>query len=63
MVFARKAPSVASFLLDYGTFEWQRTPHDLEKVPNVAYDNVLNDFDLVWCLKGLIVTRTNLLVI
>ena len=47
-------------LLDYDRLEWQRTLHDFNKVPDVAYQHVLDDFDLAWCHKGLIVTRSNL---
>lgn len=49
-------------LLDYGRLEWQRTVHDFEKARDVDYDNVLNEFDSVWCVQGLIVTRRNLSV-
>ena len=31
------------FLVDYGSFEWQHTLHDLEEAPNVAYEDVLRD--------------------
>ena len=33
-----------------------------EKTLDVAYEDVLNKFDLIWCVKGLIVTRSNLVV-
>jgi hypothetical protein len=49
-------------LLDYGRLEWQCTLQDLEKNLDVAYDDVLREFDKVWCVKGLIVTRRNLVV-
>jgi hypothetical protein len=55
-------PSCVKFLLEYGRLEWQRSLHDLEKVPNVAYQDVLTEFDLVCCVKGLIVTCSNLMV-
>lgn len=47
-------------LLDYDRLEWQCTLHDFDKVPDVAYQHVLHEFDLVWCNKGLIVTCNNL---
>ena len=33
---------------------------DLGKAANVAYQDVLEEFDSVWCDKGLIATRSNL---
>ena len=53
---------VRDSLLDYDGLEWQRTLHDLEKTLDIAYEDVLNDFDLVWFIKGLIVTHSNLSV-
>ena len=47
-------------LLDYGKIEWQWTFHDLEKTPNVAYENVFNEFASVQCVKGCIVTHSNM---
>ena len=35
---------------------------DLEKVPDVAYQDVLNEFDLTWGVKNHIVTPNNLVV-
>ena len=49
-------------LFDYGRLEWQQTLHDLQKIPDVAYDNVLDTFDSVWYVKGHILTRSNLSV-
>ena len=49
-------------LLHYGRLNWQQTLHDLEKAPDVAYENVLNEFDIICCVKGLIITRNNLSV-
>ena len=49
-------------LLAYGRFEWQHTLQDLEKTPNLAYDDVLKEFHKVWCVKGFIVTCSNLVV-
>ena len=34
----------------------------LEKVLDVAYQDVLNEFDLTWGVKGCIVTWSNLVV-
>ena len=47
---------------DYGRLEWQQNLQNLEKTPNVAYENVLNKFDSVWCVEGLIIIRSNLSV-
>ena len=30
--------------------------HGFGKKPDVAYDDVLKEFDNVWCVKGLIIT-------
>ena len=49
-------------LIDYGRLEWQWTLHDLEKAPNFAYEDVLNEFDSVLCVKSLINTHSNLLI-
>ena len=35
---------------------------DLELAPDMAYHDILNKFDLTWGIKGLIVTRSNLVV-
>ena len=40
----------------------QRTLEDLEKAPDVVYEDVLNEFDSTWGSKGLIVTRSNVVV-
>ena len=34
-------------LQDYGRIEWQRTLSDLEKAPDIAYQDVLNEFDSI----------------
>lgn len=34
-------------LVDYGRPEWQCTLEDLEEAPDVAYDDVLREFDKV----------------
>ena len=49
-------------LLDYGRLEWQQSLTDLQKAPNVAYENVLKIFDNIWCVKHLVVTRSNVVV-
>ena len=49
-------------LQDYGRIEWKHALKDLGKTPNVAYQDILNNFDLTWGVKGLIVTRSNLVV-
>lgn len=46
-------------LLDSGRLEWQRTLQDLERAPNIAYQDMLKEFDYVWCVKGLIVTLSD----
>jgi hypothetical protein len=45
---------------EYGRIEWKQMLRDLEKAPDVAYHDILNKFDLIWGVKGLIVTRSNL---
>ena len=50
-------------LLDYGRHEWQQTLTDLDKTPDVAYQDALKDLGNVSCIKGLIVTHSNLVVI
>jgi hypothetical protein len=48
-------------LLDYGRVEWQGTLQDLgKKTLKIAYNDVLEKSDRVWCLKGFIVTCSNL---
>jgi hypothetical protein len=49
-------------LQDYGRTEWKWTLLDLDKAPDIAYQDVLNEFDSRWGVKGLIVTRSNLVV-
>ena len=49
-------------LQDYGRIEWKRTLNNLEKAPDVAYQDILKKFDLTWGVKGLIVTQSNLVV-
>ena len=49
-------------LQDYGRIEWKQTLSYLTKAPDVAYQDV-NEFDSIQGgVKGLIVTRTNLVV-
>jgi hypothetical protein len=45
-------PSCVTFLLDYCRLEWQRALNDLENPPDIAYQDIRNKFDLVWCIKG-----------
>ena len=49
-------------LHDYNRIEWKRTLSDLEKAPDMAYQDILNEFDSTWGVKGLIVTKSNLVV-
>ena len=51
-----------TLFLTYGRIEWQRILKALERARDVAYDNVLRVSDKVWCVKGLIITRNNLVV-
>lgn len=48
--------------LDYERIEWQRTLMDLGEAPGMAYQDVLETFDSVWCGKGLLVTHNKLAV-
>ena len=41
-------------LQDYGKIEWQWTLSDLEKAMDVAYQDVLNEFDSIWVSKVLL---------
>ena len=41
-------------LHDYGRIEWQRTLSDLEKAHDVAYQDVINKFDVIWGAKVLL---------
>ena len=43
-------------LLGYDRLEWQQTLMELEKAPNVEYEDILKDFHNNWCVKGFIVT-------
>ena len=49
-------------LHDYGTIEWKRTLKDLEESPEVAYQDVLKEFDSTWRVENLIVYHSNLVV-
>ena len=49
-------------LQEYGRIEWQWTLVDLEKALDTSYQDILNDFDSTWGVKGLIVTWSNLVV-
>lgn len=50
-------------LPDYGRLKWRPILQDLDKALDAAYQDVLDEFDSVWCIKGLIVTHNNLTVI
>ena len=39
--------------------EWKRILSDLGKAPDVVYQDILNEFDSTWGVKGLIVTQSN----
>ena len=62
MACGKDAPSPGDALLDYGQIEWQDTVKDLRKALNIAYQDVLDELDSIWCVEGLIVTHTNLMV-
>ena len=47
---------------DHGWIEWKRTLSDLKKTMYVAYQDVRNEFDSTWEVKGLIVAWSNLVV-
>ena len=53
----------------YGNLCWtfvelsgNRLSQTWEKTPDVAYQDVFKEFDLVLCVEGLIVTQNNLVV-
>jgi hypothetical protein len=46
-------------LQDYGRIKWNRTLLDLEKAPDVAYQDVRKEFDSIWGVKGLIMISSN----
>ena len=58
----KKLTKLWDSFIDYDTLEWQRTLQDLDKAPDIAYENVLSSFDKDWCVKGLIVTHKDLVV-
>ena len=39
-----------------------RTLQNLENAQDVVYEDVFKESDKVWCVKGLVVTRRNLVV-
>ena len=49
-------------LQDYGRIVSKRTLEGLEMAPDMAYEDILNDFDSTWGVKGFIMTRSNLVV-
>ena len=46
----------------YGRIKWKRTLLDLENVPDVAYQAAINKINSIWGVKGLIMTRSNLVI-
>ena len=44
---------VCDALLDFGRIEWKMTLKDLEKAPDIDYNDVVKEFDAVWCVEGL----------
>ena len=36
---------------------------DLAKAHVVVYHNILDEFDMAWCVEGLIATRNNVMII
>lgn len=55
-----KTQVVWDALVYYDKIGWQHTLKDLGKAPDVSYQDVLNELDSVWCVKGLVVTHSNL---
>jgi hypothetical protein len=49
-------------LLDYERIKWQHTLTNFGKAPDMAYQDVLEEFNLVWCVKNLLATCNNLAV-
>lgn len=60
--FEKTRPIIWDALQDYARVEWKRTLSDLEKALDVAYQDVLSEFDSVWGVKNLIMTRSNLVI-
>lgn len=54
-----ESTKVGDALLDYGRIEWQKTLKALEIAPHIGY-NVPKGFGKIWCAKGHIATRSNL---
>lgn len=48
---------------DYDWIKWQSTLMDLAKAHVVVYHNILDEFDMAWCVEGLIATRNNVMII
>lgn len=44
-----------------GESQWQQTLKDAIEARDVAYQNVVDEFDSVSCAESLIVTRSNLM--
>lgn len=49
-------------LLDQGRLDSQQTVSNLEKALDVAYEDVFRGSDSIWCVKGLLVTKSILVV-
>ena len=47
---------------NYGKLEWHQTLTDLEKAPDVAYEDILQELNNGWCVKDVIVICNNLVV-
>ena len=62
MASGKNMTSYVEFPTCYGRLEWQRTLNELGKAPDFAYQENLREFDIIWCVKGLTVTRRNLVV-
>ena len=57
-----KTPQVIwDALQDYSRIEWKHTLVDLEKAGDMVYQDILNEIDSTWGVKGLIVTWSSLL--
>lgn len=50
---------VCDSLINYGRLEWHCMGTHIEKVPNVAYEDVIHNIMSIWCVKGLIITHSN----
>lgn len=48
--------------LSHDHIEWQRMLKDFKDTQDVAYQGMPNECDPMWCIKGLIATRSNFVV-